>query len=166
MGRKSTFTEKIAAEICERLAQGEPLAVICRDAHMPAVRTVGDWKLERKEFGADFARARLEGFDALAAQCLEISDNEEHDWQMTRKGAVTDEVAIGRAKLQVETRLKLLAKWYPTKYGDRTHMELTGASGGPVQIDGTVAASRTAALLAAAQARRQALEDDPAEGLT
>lgn len=164
MGRKSTFTEKIAAEICERLSRGEPLAVICRDEHMPAVSTVSDWKQEHKAFSVAFARARLDGFDALAAQCLEISDDETHDWLMTRKGAITNEVAIGRAKLQVETRLKLLAKWYPTRYGDRTHMELTGAGGGPVQVDGTLVASRTAALLAAAQARRQASEDDQAEG--
>lgn len=160
MGRRSTFTPEVAAEICERLAKGEPLAVICRDDRMPAARTVSDWRKEHESFAADFARARLEGFDALAAQCLEISDNETHDWLMTRKGVIANEVAIGRAKLQVWTRLQLLAKWYPSKYGDRQSLELTGADGGPVQITDTERAARLAAIVAKARARAQVAQED------
>lgn len=118
-GRPSKKTAELCAEICERLSKGEPLAAICRDDHMPAVRTVSLWKEEDKDFSADFARARDDGFDALAAQCMEIADDEQHDWVGSKKGNVTNEVAIGRAKLRVETRLKLLAKWDPKRYGER-----------------------------------------------
>lgn len=162
MGRSTAYTPEIANEICERLSTGEPLAVICRDEHMPAVRTVSDWRKAHEGFAADFARARQEGYDYLAAQCLEISDDEQHDWVMTKKGPLLNEVAIGRAKLQVWTRMQLLAKWYPAKYGEKTKMELTGANGGPVQIDDTQAAARLAALIATANKRA---EDDPAAGL-
>ncbi|QII84248.1 terminase [Bordetella hinzii] len=164
MGRQSKFTPAIAAEICERLATGEPLAVICRDDHMPATRTVSDWRKEHEGFAADYARARLEGFDALAAQCLEISDNETHDWLMTKKGVIVNEVAIGRAKLQVWTRLQLLAKWYPSKYGDKQSLELTGADGGPVQITDTERAARLAAIVATARARAQGQQEGPSGG--
>lgn len=156
MGRRSTFDPEIAAEICERLRAGEPLAVICRDDHMPAVRTVSDWKAAHPDFAADFACARDDGFDALAAQCMTIADDETHDWVLTKKGEITNEVAIGRARLQVETRLKLLAKWDPKRYGERRAVELTGADGGPVQIDSTKRAARLAAIVAAANQRRSA----------
>ena len=168
MGRHTTFTPELAAEICARLSTGEPLAVICRDEHMPAVRTVSDWKREHELFATDFARARADGFEALAAQCLEISDDEQHDWLMTKKGVIVNEVAIGRARLQVDTRLKLLAKWYPARYGDKTSMELTGPNGGPLQISETERAARLAAIVAAAQQRASNAEggdDDPAAGL-
>lgn len=128
-GRPSKFSEKIAAEICERLSGGEPLRSICRDDHMPQWQTVYRWMDQFAEFSNRIARARDNGFDAIAEQCIEIADDERHDWLMTKKGTVTNEVAIGRAKLQVETRLKLLAKWSPKKYGDKQQIEHSGSIG-------------------------------------
>ena len=59
----------------------------------------------------------------------------------------------------------MLVRWYlsklaPKKYGDRTAMELTGADGGPVQISDTERTAKIAAILAAAQARKDADEAD------
>lgn len=120
-GRPSKYTDAVAREICERLAQGEPLASICRDERMPAVRTVGDWRERLPEFSASIARARDEGFDALAAQCLDIADDKSGDIRLV--GDDDQEVCntefVQRAKLRIETRLKLLAKWDPKRYGDR-----------------------------------------------
>lgn len=130
-GRPSKFTPALLTEICRRLSTGEPLAVICRDEHMPATRTVRDWSAQSEEVSAAIARAREEGFDALAAQCIEIADDERHDWLMTQKGEITNEVAIARAKLRVETRLKLLAKWDPKRYGEK--VTLRGDEESPVQ---------------------------------
>lgn len=122
-GRPSLRTPEIVQEICRRLSTGEPLAVICRDEHMPAARTVRDWAEQDEKVSAAIARAREEGFDALAAQCIEIADDERHDWLMTKKGDITNEVAIARAKLRVETRLKLLAKWDPKRYGEKVTLQ-------------------------------------------
>jgi len=107
-GRPSDFTQEIADEICARLAKGEPLAQICRDEHMPAVRTVSDWKARHESFSAAFACAREEGFDELAAETLEIADQVE-----------PEKAKVAKAKLRIETRLKLLAKWDPKRYGDK-----------------------------------------------
>lgn len=132
-GRPSKFTEVLAREICERLSKGEPLAWICRDEKMPAVRTVSDWKEAHPEFSAAFARARDEGFDAIAAECLQIADATEHDTVMVGQGEHEREAAntewISRSKLRVETRLKLLAKWDPKRYGERIHNEHSGEIG-------------------------------------
>ena len=93
---------------------------------MPAVRTVSHWKESNPLFLADFARAREDGFDALAAECLEISDDSCHDTISGDNGDRPDAEWIARSRLRVETRLKLLAKWCPKKYGEKIEVEQTG----------------------------------------
>lgn len=119
LGRPSSFTPELGRLICERLSKGEPLAVICRDDNMPAVRTVSDWKLVDANFSADFVRAREDGFDALAAECLEIADETSGDTIMTEGGERANSEWISRSKLRVETRIRLLAKWDPKRYGEK-----------------------------------------------
>jgi hypothetical protein len=80
---------------------------------------------------ASIARARDIGYDALAEECLLIADNPQFGQKqvMTDQGtATTIEDMLGHRKLQIETRLKLLAKFHPTKYGDRVAIE--GVDGG------------------------------------
>lgn len=153
----SKFTEELGAQICARLAVGEPLRSICRDEGMPHWTTVYDWIEADKEFALRIARARQLGFDAIAEEALEIANTpvvgeeteDDGDKVKVKRGDM-----LGHRKLQVETRLKLLAKWSPAKYGERTAMELTGANGGPVQISETERAAKVASLLAVAQARK------------
>lgn len=108
MGRPSKFTEPLFAEICERLSKGEPLAQICRDEHMPDPATVWKWQQADADVTQGIARARETGFDQIALDALRIADDKEGEHQ--------------RDRLRVDTRLKLLAKWDPKRYGDRiTH---------------------------------------------
>lgn len=120
MGRPSDFTDELATEIGDRLAKGEPLAAICRDDHMPSDRTVRNWMEKDAAFSSAIARAREVGFDAIAAECLEIADETAFD---TKKGPNDADICnsewISRSRLRVETRLKLLAKWDPKRYGDK-----------------------------------------------
>lgn len=127
MGRSTTYTTEQAEEICERIANGEPLRVICRDEHMPAWRTVYHWIEAQPEFAARIARARDLGYDAIAEEALEIANTpcEGVRTEVSENG--TKEVRedmLGHRKLQVETRLKLLAKWAPQKYGDKQAIDL------------------------------------------
>jgi hypothetical protein len=137
MGRPSTFDEAIATEICERLAEGEPLRVICRDDHMPPWRTVYHWMEDRPEFSARIARGRDMGMDAILEDTLLIADEPKEGIRReeSETGVKTvSEDMLGHRKLQIETRLKLLAKWNPKKYGDKLSTELTGPNGGPLQV--------------------------------
>lgn len=125
MARPTKKSDKLLQEITERLSQGEPLAQICRDEGMPAARTVREWQQNDEKVSAAIARAREEGFDAIAAECLDIADDSRNDW-MNRAADAGDEQAlqfngehVQRSKLRVDTRLKLLAKWDPKRYGDR-----------------------------------------------
>lgn len=135
MGRPSTYSEDVAAEICERLSKGEPLAQICRDEGMPAVSTVWAWERAHDGLSEAIARARLEGYDAIAAEALRIADTpvEGVETKETADGVEIKRAdMLGHRKLQVETRLKLLAKWDPKRYGDR--LDLGNADGQPFQI--------------------------------
>lgn len=127
MGRKSTYNAKDAAEIVERLSRGEPLAVICRDDWLPSATTVRNWQGENAEFACAIARAREDGFDQIAADCLEIADGRDKKDPIDFEASVADGTLIvrdhNRDRLRVDTRLKLLAKWDPKRYGDRQQVE-------------------------------------------
>ena len=129
-GRPSKYTPEIARIICEQLSDGIPLRQICRDNDgFPAWQTVYDWMYKDDAAGEkgvglsrSIARARDIGYDALAEDCLHIADNTEMGQKqvMTDEGsATTVEDMLGHRKLRIETRLKLLAKFHPTKYGDK-----------------------------------------------
>lgn len=142
MGRPSTFEQEIADAICERIATGEPLAQILRDEGMPARRSVYNWLRDREDFGKEMDIARDLGADCIAEEALRIADTPivgitETD-KVGKDGPYTEvrrSDMIEHRRLQVETRLKLLAKWHPKKYGDRHQLEHTGSDGGPVQVN-------------------------------
>jgi len=133
-GRPSKYDPEIARIICEQLSEGIPLRQICRENDgFPAWRTVYDWMKRDDALGsagvglsASIARARDIGYDALAEECLQIADTPQFGQKqvMSDEGATTTiEDMLGHRKLQIETRLKLLAKFHPTKYGDRVAIE-------------------------------------------
>lgn len=128
--------------ICLRLATGkEPMTVICRDLDVP-VRTVNQWRKDDAEIALQFGEARDLGYDAIAHDALTISDTPfigiiEKVERVTSKDGksklvVTErrkEDMLGHRRLQVETRLKLLAKWDPRRYGDKTAIDHTSSDG-------------------------------------
>jgi hypothetical protein len=140
-GRPSLFTQPIAEEICGRISRGETLSAICREANMPARATVHLWCDTHAEFGARFAQARELGFDWIAAECLEIA-NTPIDGIRTKTGKdgveITREDMLGHRKLQIETRLKLLAKWCPKRYGDRLDVNATHAGEIRIVVGGNI----------------------------
>ncbi len=136
MGRKSEYTEEVANAICEQLAEGIPLREICRQDGMPAWRTVYDWKDAHPDFATRITRAREIGEDAISQECLRIADTPVMGTKTVSKATgmeITEGDMIEHRKLQIETRLKLLAKWNPKKWGDK--MQHTGEDGGPLTVN-------------------------------
>jgi len=144
--RRLSYDPAIAQAICEGLSEGIPLRELCRREGMPPYRTLYSWIERDADLAAHIARAREIGYDSIAEECLEIADNASNDWvdreqfnprtkrpEMVR---VVDQEHIQRSKLRIETRLKLLAKWRPAKYGER--VAVTGAAdGAPIKTEGT-----------------------------
>lgn len=125
-GRPVTYDKKVADDICERIAMGTPLAEICRDEGMPKRRTIYDWISQDEKLAAHFAHAREAGWDEIAEECLAIADDISKDTIITEFGPRPDKEWIARSRLRVDTRLKLLAKWNPKKYGDKLDVTTGG----------------------------------------
>lgn len=114
-------------QILERVSNGEPLAAVCRDIQL-GLSTFYDWMELDASLAGRFARARRAGFDIIAEGTLAIADEPP---PLTAMGS-TDGGAIQHAKLRIETRLKLLAKWDPKRYGEK--LELSGDKESPLQV--------------------------------
>jgi hypothetical protein len=134
-GRPNTYTDAAAEEIVERLSNGEPLRQICRDEHMPPWRTVYGWIDADEQFSARIARAREIGEEAIFQDALRIADTPlmgEETEESENGLKIKRSDMLGHRKLQIDTRLKLLAKWNPRKYGEK--LEVGGAGGGPMMV--------------------------------
>lgn len=122
MGRHSTYTLETADAIVEWIASGKPLREFCRQNDL-AWSTVYDWLEAQPAFSVRFARARDMGADAIAEEALAIADSplEGVRTEIGGKDGPKEvrEDMLGHRRLQVETRLKLLAKWNPKKYGEK-----------------------------------------------
>jgi hypothetical protein len=122
MGRPSLYTDEILETICQGLSKGIPLTVICEPDGMPSPGTVRRWQAEDDAVSDAIARAREDGEFALAEQCLAISDEREGRAIMAdgaEVAVVFDSTAVQRNKLRIDTRLKLLAKFNPKRWGDK-----------------------------------------------
>ena len=118
MPRPAKRTTDLVDEIIRRVSDGETLTSACADNGI-TTQAFRNWLHEDEALALRFARARVEGFDAIADKCVAIADDQSAE-------------DIQRSKLQVETRLKLLAKWDPKRYGDK--IQHTGEGGGPIQV--------------------------------
>lgn len=120
-GRPSTFREEIADEIVRRMIEGESLTDICKDEHMPPRVTVYAWFDRNPEFYARCARAR----EALADFLVD---------DIERLAKETTEENVQSMKVKISTKQWRAMKLAPRFYSDKAQVEVTGANGGPVQV--------------------------------
>lgn len=161
IGRPSKYTPEIAAEICERLSNGEPLRQICRDEHMPAWQKIYEWMQRDDALGergaglsGAIARARETGQDAIAEE-IWLDMKQEPERILSEGGARVDSGYVQWQKAKAEIGLKLLAKWNPKRYGDR--VALAGDAESPLKVEAEVHADKLLqALLTNAELKKKA----------
>ena len=132
------YSDQLADEIVDWISQGLTLRDWCRQPNRPSFVAVYDWLAARPTFALRYARARETGADCIAQEALAIADtpHEGIRRKVTEQGEeVWHEDMLGHRKLQIETRLNLLGKWFPQKYGASVAMNLNGKIG----VDMTVA---------------------------
>ena len=112
--------EKIKEQIVGWLSEGKTLRDFCRQEQMPSFGAIYRWLQEDKDFEARFAHARVIGHDSIAEECASLADTEPLAVFDEAGNKRYDPGSIAWRKMQIETRLKLLAKWNPKKYGDKT----------------------------------------------
>lgn len=133
-GKQTVYTEEIAEEILDRLAEGESLESICDDPFMPNATTVLKWAHDTEgkrsgapEFSQRYTRARAIGYSLMADEIIAIGDEE-----MTLADGSVDNGAVQRARLQCENRKWLLSKLLPKQFGDKVTAEITGDPDAPL----------------------------------
>lgn len=130
---RSRYTVPLGERICAELSNGKPLRQICREISIDW-STVYRWRDRFPEFDKRLQLAREMGEEALLAECQEIADDTSADYIAGENGPVFDREHVQRSKLRIETRLKLLAKWNPSKWGDKVEQTHKGDPSAPIAL--------------------------------
>ena len=118
VGRPSKFSQYLAENICEQIANGKSLRAICAEDDMPPMKTIYRWLEANEEFRHQYARARDRQADHYFEEIVEIADSVE-----------ADSAAVAKARLQVDARKWTLSKLAPKKYGEKTELDVKSSDG-------------------------------------
>jgi len=108
MGAPSSYTTEIAERICEEIAAGKHLHLLCTEDWAPAERTVYQWLRARDDFAQMYAHARERQQEVFAAQVVLIADTEKDP---------------ARARNMMDARKWHASKVAPKKWGDRVEID-------------------------------------------
>lgn len=105
MGRPSSYSDDKADAICIRLAQGESLRKICKDADMPSEATVYAWLFKDEAFQEKYARARTAQSEPWLEDIIEVADD--------------PEMKADDKRVRIDARKWAMSKLAAKKYGER-----------------------------------------------
>lgn len=108
MGRPSSYTTEMAERICEELASGRHLHIICKDDWAPGERTVYQWLDKNPDFARLYAHARERQQEVFAAEVINIADTEKDS---------------AKARNMMDARKWYAARVAPRKWGDRVEID-------------------------------------------
>lgn len=134
-GRPTKFNQKIADEICDRIAEGETLRKICQDEHLPFRSTIHRWLLnsDMKDFCDQYTLARQIQAHGFVEEIFEIADEKEGDYAADEFGNLKpNHEYINRSRLRIDTRKWFASKVMPKIYGDK--IELSGDKEAPLHV--------------------------------
>ena len=120
------YSDELAQEICERIASGELLTVICLDEHMPTGRKANTWLHEHTEFKTLFDQSLQDRLNVFEDRCIQFPDEAAHEYIEDKKGTPSSGFRIPgrsrRLKLQVEVRRLHLKAGRPATWGHSATM--------------------------------------------
>jgi len=105
------YTDELAEEMCELIADGRSLREITVVDGMPDLRTIRRWLRDNESFRLQYVRAKEEQAETYEEMMLSTARNEED---------------VNRARLIVDTMKWTAAKLKPKKYGDKIDMTTNG----------------------------------------
>jgi transcriptional regulator with XRE-family HTH domain len=121
------YPPEVAEEVCRRLANGQTLREIAKAEGMPAPSTVIGWAKGDyppiPDFPERYMRAREIGWEVMAEDLIEISDNGTNDWMETNDpenpGYRVNGEHQARSRLRTDNRKWLLSKRLAGIFGDK-----------------------------------------------
>jgi hypothetical protein len=154
---KSEYTIQ---SLLNRIEGGRFLADVTQDEDMPHHVTVLKWCEDDPQFRQRLARSREIGNDRIAVDAIKIADDGRNDTYIDAKGNQrVDYDVLGRSKLRVDTRFKLLALTDP-RYSERTLQLQRDDEERNREIDDDETARRIAGILQDAMDRKRLAERD------
>ncbi len=122
-----SYSPKLAAAICDALADGALLPQVCSGHGMPKVSTVFGWLRQHPEFADAYSLAKEVQADNIAAQIIVISDT-------CRPGEKTEKKEVGRVCSECRQSVKWQGRW--KHFADGEYWEICeGAKGEAVTED-------------------------------
>lgn len=147
VGRPTKYTKELGEQICKLISEGRTTLAVSRivgiDRH-----TIVEWSRLNHEFSAMYAEARQNLYEYWADEIVEDALNESRDYvprKVSKSGyskklgdynevteqVVSDNTAVQRDRLKVDSKKWLLSKLLPKQYGDKQEIEHTGKDGTP-----------------------------------
>ena len=123
IGRPSNYDPEIATEICTLLAEGKSLNEISKMDGLPCLTAIYNWLRAEPSFASNYARAKEDSADTFAAMMIDAVN-----------GPFNDALEVNVARLKLDAYKWIACKLKPRSYGDRVQAALTGADGGPIQV--------------------------------
>lgn len=116
--KKPEYGDTLEAQmVVDYVSEGMTLVDACRTLGI-AYRTIYDRIRDHPKFAEMMETARANGYEVIANDVRRVARGEE--------GYSTKDPK--RDRLVVETELKLLAKWHPTRYGEKLQIESRNAN--------------------------------------
>jgi len=124
-GRPTGYTDKLAQEICTRIASGESLRSICLDEHIPAKSTVLLWVVNNNNGFSDQYRAAREAAGySHADEALDL-----------RHQVLSGQIDAQAAKVALDALKWGAERMAPKAHSPRVQQEHSGPDGGPIQSE-------------------------------
>lgn len=144
MGRPTLFTPELLNTVLTRISEGENERSIFRTEGFPTWQAWTAFKFRKAEekspesqlFFVQYAQAKDAKYEAWEDKIIEIAKDDSRDIILDAKGNQrSDNTAVNRDRLQIDSMKWLMSKALPKKYGEKITQELTGAGGGPVRYE-------------------------------
>ena len=126
-GRPSAYTEELADKICNLIVQGMSCNKISQLDNMPAKSIIYYWLSKHKSFLDKYTQALEIRSLTYLDEVSDIADDGSNDYYEKKgKNGETfmafDSEHVQRSRLRIETRLKMLEKLQPRKYGAKVDL--------------------------------------------
>lgn len=126
------ITKEVKEEVLSRIAQGETLAALGRELGFHPQSWVDRMRAD-EDLAIAYAHARDVGADVIAEDALRIIEE-----APARVDGRVDPGHVAWQRARVDTRLKLLAKWNPKKYGDKQTLDVGNKEGETLKVENDV----------------------------
>lgn len=135
------MNEELQDEILTRIVEGEDIVRWCKEVGNPSFTDVM-WLCDQDpDFAEAYEQALKYKAHRLLHECVDIAD-----------AGVANARAAG---VRIETRLKMIEKLLPDRFGNRVRQEITGKDGGAVEINGAGTSAQILALISQTTVRSE-----------